>query len=134
MEPCGKVVVVLADFVLDFDRDVGVVGGASDEGQDGRAADRDRRRAACLLRAAGENGHHQDSHKAVMYFRIGLGDPCERGDQNELIDPMAGVRDRDEDNGVVDVQMSHSETRAWMALTTNSGRIRQRQQQRQRQR
>lgn len=96
----------LVDFVLDFDREVGVVEDVLDEGQDGRVIDRDQRKVACLQRGVEENESHHRSHKAVTYFHIGLSAPCERGDQRELIDLMAEVRDRDEDNVVVvDVQL-----------------------------
>ncbi|PCG99629.1 Hypothetical protein PENO1_044140 [Penicillium occitanis (nom. inval.)] len=66
-----------------------------------------------------------------MYFHIGLSAPWERGDQSELVDLMAAVRDRDADNVVVDVQLSHSETHYRMVPMTSSERIRRRQRQRQ---
>jgi hypothetical protein len=123
------VVVVLVDFVLDFDREVGVVEDVRDEGQGGRVIDRDRKTVAYLQRAVEESESHHRSHKAVMYFHIGLSAPSERGDQSELIDLMAAVRDRDADNVVVDVQLAHSETHYRMVPMTSSERIRLRQRQ-----
>lgn len=122
--PYVIVVVALVDFVLDFDHEVGVVEDARDEGQGGRVIDRDRRKVACLQRGVEENEGHHRSHKAVMYYHTGLSAPCERGDQSELIDLMAEVRDRDADNVVVDVQLSHSETHYRMVPMTSSERIR----------
>jgi hypothetical protein len=114
------VLVVLVDFVPDFDREVDVAEDARDEGQGARVADRDRKKVACLQRGVEDNESHR-SHKAVMCFHTGLSAPCERGDQTVLIDLMAEVWDRDEDN--VDVQLSHSETHYRMDLTMNSGRM-----------
>lgn len=112
--------VVLVDFVPDFDREVGGAEDVRDEGQGAWVTDRDQKKVACLQRGVGDNESHR-SHKAVMCFHIGLSAPWERGDQTELIDLMAEVWDRDEDN--VNVQLSHSETHYRMDLKMSSGRI-----------